>query len=454
MPKFKKPSLCSVVSCLTATTVTIGLCGFAEPAAAHKFLQRRLAVGDRSDSTAPHVRDKWALLIGVDKFQDPSVSPNKPALKNVQVLVEALENPAAGKFADNHVRVLTGKEATASGISAVIENWLAKKALPDDLIFVYICSVTNTDEKGVPKLFAYDTLGSESALSGLDLVDTLHAIKQRTGSRYIICALDTSDAPGAKGFDVQAAAKSGVSILSATDGHQQSLNNGVTGSSVFVHHLIEALELEAGQYTLQQMYDHVSDQVSHDAENAFHTHQTPVLALADDGPASQLTIGAPAKAMPGPQNFNIGHPVDRLAIDHPNLIPPRAGGAVSRQPGVHPKAPAQTPKIKPAATSDDDDDAPHKDVDFGAYMSKMKQDIQKHWSPPHNLESRRIVAVFSIQRDGRIVDAHIVEGSGVAEVDQSALDALKAASPLDPLPAGSPPSVDIKYKFDWQVKRD
>jgi TonB family protein len=57
-------------------------------------------------------------------------------------------------------------------------------------------------------------------------------------------------------------------------------------------------------------------------------------------------------------------------------------------------------------------------------------------------------------KDGRIVDSHIVEGTGMADIDQTALDALKASSPLDPLPKGSPASVDIKYKFDWQVKRD
>ncbi|HEY9790151.1 MAG TPA: energy transducer TonB [Candidatus Obscuribacterales bacterium] len=443
------------MSCLTAATVTIGLCSFAPPTAvAHNFLQRRLAIGDRAD-TAPRIREKWALLIGVDKFQDPAIAANKPALKNVEMLSAALENPAAGKFAHSHVTVLTGQQATASGITDAIEGWLATRALPDDLIFVYVCSVTNTDEKGNPKLFAYDTLGSESALSGLDLVETLHAIRQRTGSHYVVCALDTSDAPGAKGFDVEPVAKSGVSILSATNGHQHSLNNGVTGSSVFVHHLIEALSHQAGQYTLQQVYDHVLDQVTSDAEKAFHTHQSPILALADDGPASQITIGALPRGGAGHPGFAIGHPVDRLAIDHPNLIPPPPGGPVSHQPAPRPKATAPAAKPKPAPkNSADDDEAPAKDVDFSAYMTKMKQDIQKHWSPPHNLESRRIVAVFSIQRDGRIVDAHIVEGSGAAEIDQSALDALKAASPLDPLPPGSPASVDIKYKFDWQVKRD
>jgi TonB family protein len=251
-------------------------------------------------------------------------------------------------------------------------------------------------------------------------------------------------------------ARSGVAILSATNGEQKSINDPAVHSSVFVHRLGEAVALEGGNLTLQQVFDYLEQSVKADAEMSAKAEQTPVLALAGDPTITQVALGAPAKTPVGRTSFAIGHPLDRLAIDHPGVIPPHASTVAQQSKTAVGHQTPVPPKGKPVAknSDDDDDDAPHKEVDFGTYMAKMKQDIQKRWTPPKGLENRRIVAVFTIMKDGRIVDSHIVEGSGMDDIDQTALNALKAASPLDPLPPGSPASVDIKYKFDWQVKRD
>jgi TonB family protein len=355
------------------------------------------------------------------------------------------------------VQILSGSAATMAGINDFVVNWLAKKALPDDLIFVYVSSVMNSNAHGDPLLFSYDTLGSESELSGINLREFLIELKRRTQSHYILCALDTSPAPGSKGVDLQQLADTGVAVLSATDGHQPSLNNGVTGSSVFIHHLGEAISLEGGHYSLEQVFDHVSKCVSNDAEVAFKTHQTPLLLVTDKTIAEHLELGAPTRVPTAKQSISFGHPLNRLALDHPEMIPPLEGGS-AKTVSIKSKALSSKPALAAGTPvkgkAEDDEDAPHQHVDFGAYLDKMKVDIQKHWSPPKGLENRHVVTAFTIMKDGRVIDAHVVDGSGIAEVDQSALDALKAASPLDPLPSGAPGSVDIKYKFDWQVKRD
>jgi TonB family protein len=86
-------------------------------------------------------------------------------------------------------------------------------------------------------------------------------------------------------------------------------------------------------------------------------------------------------------------------------------------------------------------------------MAKMKKDIQAKWKPPKGLEQRRVGVTFSINRDGSIVDGAVVESSGVDAIDKSALEALKDASPIDPLPKGAPRSVEIRYRFDWKVSQ-
>jgi protein TonB len=433
-----------------------------QPAQARYCFSRLLAAAPHAEQQRPHLRDKWAILIGVDKFQDPSVAGNKSAAANVKALQAVLVDPLAGRFAPDHVQTLTGADATTSGINKVVDQWLVRKALPDDLIFVYVCSVAVPGADGEPLLYSFDTLGSEANLSGINLKKVLASIQRRTQSHYVLCALDTSPAPASKGVNLQTLQSTGVSVLSATDGKQESLNNGITGSSVFVHRLADAFKHERGGYSVQQMYEHVLQTVSSDAATAFHKQQTPYLLLQPQWRIGEVLPGEPVKSSAALQTFKVGHPIDRLALEHPEIVPPREGlpaqarpaGASASQPAVVARhvPPAHTPA--PAQDEDsDDDDSPHKPVDFSSYMSKMKTDIQKHWVPPKGLEDRRIVAVFTIMRDGRIVDARIVEGSGVPDVDKSALDALKASSPLDPLPAGAPRSVDIKYKFDWQVHR-
>jgi len=100
---------------------------------------------------------------------------------------------------------------------------------------------------------------------------------------------------------------------------------------------------------------------------------------------------------------------------------------------------------------EDDDQSPDQEVDFAPYMATMKKTIQAKWAPPKGLDQKTVVAVFSIQKDGRIVEPEIVESSGNAGIDQSAMKALSDASPLGPLPKGSPKKVQIRYKFDWKV---
>lgn len=111
----------------------------------------------------------------------------------------------------------------------------------------------------------------------------------------------------------------------------------------------------------------------------------------------------------------------------------------------------QAQKADKANSLSDDEDDDVQDVDFGPYMTQMKKAIQAKWISPKLTKGKNAVAVFSIQRDGSITDAELAESSGNSEVDASAMAALKAASPLAPLPKGSPKHVQIRYKFEWKV---
>jgi TonB family protein len=62
----------------------------------------------------------------------------------------------------------------------------------------------------------------------------------------------------------------------------------------------------------------------------------------------------------------------------------------------------------------------------------------------------RVVATFDILRNGTVVNAQILQSSGNASVDRSAMRAILGSNPLQPLPndySGSKVSVEFWFDF-------
>lgn len=92
------------------------------------------------------------------------------------------------------------------------------------------------------------------------------------------------------------------------------------------------------------------------------------------------------------------------------------------------------------------------EVDFGAYMANLQRVIKRHWFPPKDTASKRIVVCFKVSVDGRMSDLHLVRGCGIQLADNAALRAVQDASPyFAHLPQGAPESVDIEFTFDYNV---
>jgi TonB family protein len=112
---------------------------------------------------------------------------------------------------------------------------------------------------------------------------------------------------------------------------------------------------------------------------------------------------------------------------------------------------ANTSKIINGQTPDTDDDHQCSQSDLYQYVEKVKKDIKAKWQPVKGFADRHVAVIFTVRESGAIEDAKVVESSGSQEADMSALSALKAASPLPPLPKGAPESIQIRYVFSWQV---
>lgn len=396
------------------------------------------------------VRDKWAVVIGISRFKDKSIRPIRFASQNAIGLLSMLVDPAIGRFGQDHVTIATDEQAIKSNLDMAFgETWLLKKALPNDLVLIYLCTRAKPSTDGSDMiLFSADT-DPKSPETGISLKGLLSELHRRTQSKQIICLLDVSpfdEKESADGVSLEAIAnESKVAIVAANKPGAPSFESSANQCSYFVEYLAEGLRAGSGTLSLEAISQYLIDNVQKQAQAELNKEQKPLIAVATDNQdLLKASLGVLVKSSVPPKPPKIGHPVDTLAVTRPDLVPTRtpiSAGSRSRTPAK--------PKEEP---EEEDEEVSMGNVDFGPYMSKMKKDIQAKWKPPKGMEQRVVVAVFSIMRDGTIKDPTIIDSSGADKVDDSAMEALKAASPLDPLPKGSPSYVQMRYKFEWKVR--
>ena len=93
-----------------------------------------------------------------------------------------------------------------------------------------------------------------------------------------------------------------------------------------------------------------------------------------------------------------------------------------------------------------------KEPDFGPYMRDLQRRIKMNWNPPKGNESKRVVLMFKIAKDGRLLSCSVFKSSGLQSADQAALDAVKLTAPFKPLPVEyKNSSIDIQFTFDYNV---
>ena len=434
----------------------------------------------------PSIRDKWAVLIGVARYNDSDIGNVKFATSNVLKLAKVLVDPAVGRFAPDHVLVVTQDKANKANLAqAVYEEWLFKKALPNDLIVLYICmKASPNDAKNDLLLFGADGSLTDKEKSATSLAGMLGEIRRRTQSKNIVCLLDTNLANGLAAKYPQGlnemlkkiASESQTTILAADQNLIQSNDSKLSSSSSFIEYFNEGLKAGAGMLPIETVAGFVKESMEKEGQKPY------LVSNAENPELLKVAFGLPIKNTSfNANNVHIGHSIEKLEETDPALAvaahrmqempdPTNAQSKIDQLLQTEQeKAQSATESVKavPAKTgasasktaaktadnneNNDDDDSDGSNVDFDPYMATMKKTIQAKWVSPKGFDQKKVVAVFAILRDGRITEAELVESSGSAEIDKSALQALKDASPLAPLPKGAPKQVQIRYKFDYKV---
>jgi TonB family protein len=93
-----------------------------------------------------------------------------------------------------------------------------------------------------------------------------------------------------------------------------------------------------------------------------------------------------------------------------------------------------------------------REPDWGPYMRELQRRIKRNWEPPRGDTSKRVVVMFKIARDGRLLARSIHTSSGVHEADEAALNAVELTAPFSPLPPEyRGRDIDIQFTFDYNV---
>jgi hypothetical protein len=160
---------------------------------------------------------KWALVVGIDKFQDQRAPQLQYAVKDSRDFVAFLDDPQGGRFDPGHVLHLENEGATLKGIKEGLGE-LRIKAKPDDLIVLYLSSHGSSrsmDPNGVSYIITHDTDLEDGATlyaTSLQMIDLVQEINRELKARQVVLILDTC--------------YSGDALTSPTSGSRGSLSIG------------------------------------------------------------------------------------------------------------------------------------------------------------------------------------------------------------------------------------
>lgn len=256
------------------------------------------------------VKDKWALLVGISHFQNPTLNLKYPA-KDAQDFANFLTTQC--HFAPDHVHVLKDNQATRSAIMSELgDKWLPRVVKPDDLVVLYFSthgSPSDLDVSDVNYLVAWDTDPDSLFASGVPMQDLMRIIKSRIRSDRVVVVLDACYSgnvdPKAKGIhrvgniDPEVVSLgTGQLVISSSAPNQVSWESTVQENSVFTRHLISSLRINGDKTKLGDAFKILRERVEDEVQRQRGKIQTPVLKMQWEGDELMLAV-PPSAPRPG-----------------------------------------------------------------------------------------------------------------------------------------------------------
>jgi len=259
-----------------------------------------------------YVRDKWALVMGVGRFQRPEIPTLEFAAKDATDVAHALTDPQIGRFRNDnaHVRVLTDDQATLANLRSEI-NYIATNARAEDLVVFYISShgtsaaadASAKAEAQTGYIVTYDTDTTNLYGTAFPMDEMKRVVVDRVRAQRVVTFLDTCFsgdtvrwARGAKALTVipsssfQGVAQgTGRVVVVSSQGSEQSWEGN--GNSFFTRALIDALKQKNGVPTITDVFTYLQPAVSYIVKKEKNASQSP--QMWPEGRNLDIVIGTP-----------------------------------------------------------------------------------------------------------------------------------------------------------------
>ncbi|HEX5081271.1 MAG TPA: caspase family protein [Blastocatellia bacterium] len=274
--------------------------------------------------------DRWALVIGVSRFQygdkevgGRQISNLRGPENDARAIRDFLLTPEGGEFPPDHIRIARNEEATRSAVIAGLE-WLRGVAKPDDYFVIFFASHGDVEENAgreVPYFIVHDTDPRDFANTAVkmdDFFETIKHMRARRGLALVDTCHSAGIVSGVRGGSNRASAlldqelgklSAGIGVLVSCKQNQKSFEDVENG--VFTWAVIEGLRSYAdrdndGIVRLFELADYVRARVPERQERRQLPPQNPdyfkpVGAGADELPLS--IVGALRDPSNAPTRF-------------------------------------------------------------------------------------------------------------------------------------------------------
>ncbi|MGH7460138.1 MAG: caspase family protein [Longimicrobiales bacterium] len=157
-----------------------------------------------SARAAAHIRDRWAVVVGVGNYRSNEISDLHFAARDAQSFHDFLRSPAAGPFADDHILLLKDEQATGAALRDALFVFL-RDAGPDDLVVIFFAGHGRTDPAWPDShyLLPHDADVKVLSATGFPLWDLKTALRRHIKAERVIVLADAfySSTPAAAGLE-------------------------------------------------------------------------------------------------------------------------------------------------------------------------------------------------------------------------------------------------------------
>jgi len=84
------------------------------------------------------------------------------------------------------------------------------------------------------------------------------------------------------------------------------------------------------------------------------------------------------------------------------------------------------------------------------YRIYVIDQIQKNWSPPRSMKSYNLTILFTLSRDGSLLQLNVLKSSGNQIYDNAAMETIRKCVPFNPLPENfyqSTVNIEMTFKY-------